>query len=225
MAETSWEAQTRRRNRFWKWLLIILLIILVAGIIIYNNRDVISGRAGLHQDGEVNESFSLAADGATGTEAERESLSGKHDTAQSANLNSSTTPVPPAGRVVTEPAPLQVKKLETPVVSSSPSAHTRAIEDSVEIGEVPCIVANRNDIIVRIALVVYCDKAKKSEVLFKRDALAVVTRNAIRTRDLESIRFDELEPELISAMNIVFDIQTITGIAVRSVKIEKVLNE
>jgi hypothetical protein len=74
---------------------------------------------------------------------------------------------------------------------------------------------------VRIALVVYCDKVKKSEVLFKRDALAVVTRNSIRTRDLESIRFDKLEPELITAMNLVFDTQTITGIAVRSVKIEK----
>jgi hypothetical protein len=49
----------------------------------------------------------------------------------------------------------------------------------------------------------------------------VVTRDLIRKRDIEEIRFDALEPELLRSMNLVFDTHTITGIAFRSVRIEK----
>ena len=122
-------------------------------------------------------------------------------------------PVVPVNSVQAARPRLPTGKPATKVVVSS--------VDSVEVGEVPCVVSNRPDVVVRVAVVVYCDMAMKPEVLFKRDALAVVIRNTIRPWDLESIRFNVLKPGLLKAMNLVFDTRTITDIALRSVKIEK----
>lgn len=219
MAETSWEAQSRRKTRFWKWSVIILLAVLVAGIIIHNNRDVVSGA---DEPSEEGDSFSMAVDsGAVSASApatKDHAPAGEHRTEVHAintvAAESHADPDVPAA------APNPERKDFYSIASGRTAGIPSAI-DSVEVGEVPCVVSNRKDIVVRIALVVYCDKAKKSEVLFKRDALAVVIRNTIRSRDLESIRFDAIEPELITAMNLVFDTRTIADIALRSVKIEK----
>jgi hypothetical protein len=230
MAETSWEAHARRRTWLWKWPPIILLVIIAAGIIIYNNRDVISGTADPQKDSDSIEAFSLAL---------------SDDDSAAAGRAETTVPEPPRKRVAPEKAtkprikkdsipverhvtaqtPLTVQKEPERPERSKPPVSSESAADSVEIGEVPCSVLNRRDLTVRIVLVVYCDKAKRAEVLFKRDALAVMTRNVIRTRDLEQVRFDMLEPELLRSMNLVFDKRTITGIAFRSVKIEKASHE
>ena len=219
MAETSWETHARRRTRLWKWSLIILLVVLVAGIIIYNNRDVISGKTVLEAEpGEHVQESSDTVVKAVPDLPHKKAVSGiPADTVQSKTGKQKhlerPQPVVPVNSVQAARPRLPTGKPATKAVVSS--------VDSVEVGEVPCVVSNRPDVVVRIAVVVYCDKAMKPEVLFKRDALAVVIRNTIRPWDLESIRFDVLKPGLLKAMNLVFDTRTITDIALRSVKIEK----
>jgi hypothetical protein len=230
MAETSWEAQARRRSWPWKWPLIILLVIIAAGIIIHNNRDVISGTADGRDNPDSIASFSLAVSGEDSTAARHVA------TAVPEPAHNRVAPAPPARsearkvtaaveRQMTAATPFAVPKKREPPEKPKPEVSSKTAVDSVEIGEVPCSVLNRRDITVRIVLVVYCAKVKRAEVVFKRDALAVVTRNVLRTRDLEEVRFDALEPELITSMNLVFDTRTITGIAFRSVKIEKASHE
>lgn len=209
MAETSWEAHARRRFWLWKWPPIILLAVIAAGIIIYNNRDVISGTAGVREKPDSAAVFSLAGSGDDRVAA------GHVAAAVPEPLRKPVEPAPAARpevkkgadaveRRMTVSLPSAVRKQREQPEKPKPAVPSRTAVDSVDIGEVPCSVLNRRDITVRIALVVYCDKAKRAEVVFKRDALAVVTRNAIRTRDLEEVRFDALEPELITSMNLVF---------------------
>jgi hypothetical protein len=230
MAETSWEAHARRRSGLWKWPPIILLVIIAAGIIIYNNRDVISGTADGREKADSVATFSLAGSGDDSAAAGHvaaavpEPLRKPVESAPAArpDVKKDTVPVK---RHMTASLPSAVRKEREQPEKPKPAVSSTTAVDSVEIGEVPCSVLNRRDITVRIVLVVYCDKAKRAEVVFKRDALAVVTRNAIHKRDLEEVRLDALEPELIKSMNLVFDTRTITGIAFRSVKIEKASHE
>jgi hypothetical protein len=225
MAETSWEAHTRRRPRLWKWPLLILIVIVAAGIIIYNNRDVISGTAGAQEKPDSVATFSFAADSDKPAghvaAAVPEQPQRRVESAPATRPEVRKDPIVPVQRQMTAPIPSVLRK--EPRLPEKPGLviPSKNAADSVEIGEVPCSVLNRRDITVRIVLVVYCDKENRAEVIFKRDALAVVTRNLIRTRDLEEVRFDALEPELLRSMNLVFDTRTITGIAFRSVRIEK----
>jgi hypothetical protein len=227
MAESSWEAHTRRQPWLWKWPLLILIVIVAVGIIIYNNRDVISGTAVAQEkpDSLTSVSFSVVSDdrAAAGhvAAAVNEQPQRRVESASAARPKVRKGSVVPVDRQMTASVPSVLRKGPELPEKPKPVIPSKTEVDSVEIGEVPCAMLNRRDITVRIVLVVYCDKAKRAEVVLRRDALAVVTRDLIRKRDIEEIRFDALEPELLRSMNLVFDTHTITGIAFRSVRIEK----
>jgi hypothetical protein len=218
MAESSWEAHTRRQPWLWKWPLLILIVIVAVGIIIYNNRDVISGTAVAQEkpDSLTSVSFSVVSDDRAAAGPQR-----RVESASAARPEVRKGSVVPVDRQMTASVPSVLRKGPELPEKPKPVIPSKTEVDSVEIGEVPCAMLNRRDITVRIVLVVYCDKAKRAEVVLRRDALAVVTRDLIRKRDIEEIRFDALEPELLRSMNLVFDTHTITGIAFRSVRIEK----
>jgi hypothetical protein len=236
MTETSWEEHVRRRTGIGKWLLIVLPVVLVAAISIYNNRDVIYKVAGSSSDQDSGGAF-FASD------SEPPPVTVEPRVAES---------VPsPAARVKDVPRkPLKKNEPEKKVASEKTginadsevrrrnpdlpvavtgqperSSPTTVVSDSVEIGEIPCKVLNRDDIVMMIDLVVFCDWSARRNVLMRRDMIGVLVQNALHTRDLETVKPDALKPELLGEINRLFKAKIITGISFRSIRIEKVSSE
>ncbi|MBN1130193.1 MAG: hypothetical protein JXA71_14470 [Chitinispirillaceae bacterium] len=214
MAERSWEEHAHRGNRTWKWLLILLPVVLVAGISIYNNRDVIYEVSGFRKNLDTAAAFAVSA---AETPAQTAVKPGEAE--------KDVAPGRTAVAVPKGPPPGKKGPFVKDADSSTRSSSSVAAGDSVEIGEIPCRVLNRDDIVMMISLVVFCDRQARRTVLVRRDAIGVLVQNALRALDLETVKLDALKLDLLEAMNRLFDTKTITGISFRSVRIEKVSSE
>ncbi|MBN2036458.1 MAG: hypothetical protein JW768_06920 [Chitinispirillaceae bacterium] len=226
MSESSWEQHTGRASNFWKWLFIILLVVVVAGIIIYNNRDSIFHPADGAGDNDAGGVFSLVSEGdvpENGLTAREDSTSrpDKHFRAQVRREQI-------GDRTDSSEVSVRDKQRSHPVTKEPRAQETRTARDkrdSVDLGNVSCRVQNRDDIVVVAELTVYCDASRKQEVLVKRDALSVLTQSVVRSKDLEAVKIGAIKEELRKAMNRMFDSPAVTGISFRSVKIEKAVYE
>ncbi len=84
-------------------------------------------------------------------------------------------------------------------------------------------VIDRKDIIISLALeLFYDDTSDKYEILIRRDALKVIAKKVIRTKELNSIKKDMLSDELKNEMNSIFDRKTLNNVKIREFQIEKV---
>ena len=84
-------------------------------------------------------------------------------------------------------------------------------------------VIDRKDIFISLALeLFYDDTSDNREILIRRDALKVVVKKVIQTKELNSIKKDMLSEELKNEMNSIFDRKTLINVRIREFHIEKV---
>jgi hypothetical protein len=206
MDAPSWEQKTRRPLvRVVRWLIILLFISAVAGIIIYNNRDLISGSA-------VPANTIAAAHDSSG-------LFSPSRADRSGPLTSATT--------LTTVESIRGSGSDRPAVSVRPletdGGRGFASVDSVALGEMVTPVPGRPEVKVHFTAMLYFGERRYRNVLLtRRDALSVMARSVVRSRDLATASDGLLRPEMVSALNAVLDTPVITDAVVRNISIEKV---
>jgi hypothetical protein len=211
MSETSWELHQKRRILSWKLLIILLLLAGVAGIIIYNNRDFILGKA-------VSEH-----------EITTQTVSSAKISQHPKNIEKTAQPVvvmvksPPVLKTGSKPERQKEAGIST---RDSGRANNSGVGDSIILSDVACRVSGRNDVRVHLSLVLYVATTRqRHEIMVQRDALAVMVQNVVRGQELETLRIGTLRPLFLKAMSAVLDTMTLTDIKLRNISIEKVSRE
>ena len=198
MTDTTWEESQKRNphSRFLIWLVVILLGTALAGIIIYNNRDFIPGLKPSGSRPSSREVFS--------TDAVSAGLPG--------SLNKSSVT---SGSVRSNDIPSHAIR-NAPVTGL----------DFVEINDIICRVMDRNDVRIKLSVRLgFGDTEKRSEVLVRREVIAVIVQKALQTMALEDVKIDKIKPVLLKNSNAIFEKKVFNDIVIDTISIEKVLNE
>jgi hypothetical protein len=200
MPDTTWEESQKRNPRFRLWILLIIILlgISVAGIIIYNNRDYLSGTRASGSGTVSREVFS--------TDAVAPKKHGISDRTAALEGNS------PREGFSSSAKPGRSKNA--------------ADQDSVILKDIRCRVMDRNDITIKMSVRLYFgDAGQRREVLLRCETMAVVARKTVGTTALEDIKIDKIKPVLLREMNAVFEKDMFNDIAIDNITVEKVLDE
>jgi hypothetical protein len=130
-------------------------------------------------------------------------------------------------------APVQAQK--TPVVRMAvvvqkpvdkPQVFLERSLDSVTIPIGPSLVRNRNDLRLYCSVVCFVNDAASARALMaQRDALQAVFKKILGEKELATLKLESLRPELRAAIIAALEDKKIVDIAIRAMRIEKVIDE
>ena len=245
--ESAWEQSRKvQKKKIIVRFFLILSFLFILGILIMNNRDLISGKRAVNEPGHGSESTTLSRvlSEDRGTPIYGQDFNGvKEDTVRkkisekiiktpenvkktdSGNKNEKMGKKASESRIKknqTKTVPV-MEQNSLPEKQTVPSVKTESDEFSVELPPFPCSIENRKDIVISLSLeLFYKDSSFRDAILFRRNELKVMVMRVIRKKVLPEMKINVLEKELLKEVNSVFDRQTISKVKIRNIKIEKV---
>lgn len=179
----SWESKRRGRVP----LILLVVGVALAGVFLYNNSDVFTGRP----SADALDASRAPSSRPQGAEAALPSDSGsQRDTGHESH---------------DAPGVTSIGGEEAGIGSADTTSADRDLL-SVHLANVPCRLLGRDSLIIRVSLVLYFKgDGLKQEILFKREDLKVMIRKVLASRRLSEILVEELRSELKTAVNSILD--------------------
>lgn len=245
--ESEWErSQNLHKKNIITRFFLILPIALVIGILIVNNRDLISGGQTVDESDftsdsilgdpdqiEENEMHPYSHDiNKEKTDATRKLIAENAEKTAAPEKKSDTdAKTVETKNNVTSAGQRKILKKKPALInhdsfSEKPAASlnkTEFNEPSVELPPFQCSIENRKDIVISLSLeLFYKDSTFRSAILFRRNEIKVMIMRVIRKKVLSEMKITVLEKELMKDINSIFDRPTVSQLKIRNIQIEKV---
>jgi hypothetical protein len=85
---------------------------------------------------------------------------------------------------------------------------------------------DRNDLRIRLSIGLhFSDAERRSEIMARREVIAVMAQKTLKTRALDDIKIERIKPLLLREINTVFETGVFNDISIHTIAVEKVSNE
>jgi hypothetical protein len=229
MSETTW-IQIRKKRRRGKVFLVILVCLVIAGIIVRNNRDILLQQFhALGAGAPKKQTFKLqtplqSPDTAASVQATEPAETSSQD-------NTAMPPPAPANQnVVSKMASQKTPLPDGPKAEDFSEGPPRTVsapapllvQQSVMLEKIPCRIRDRSDLRVIIGLeLLFSGDSARQEIMLKREDLKVMVLQVFKGKSLDDMVVESLRPEIKIALNRIITHAPITDIEFRDFRIEK----
>ena len=244
--ESAWEQSRKlQKKKIFKRIILVLPILSITGILIVNNRDLITGEKTVIESNRVSDdstpntalsesrenqlSESVVREvrkdtvkkkapevAAKAVKVENRPVVTKKKEKKSSGAVQATEKTMPKSVPLSKPDSLQQKQ-------TSKSDKTESREFSIELPSFPCSIENRKDIVISLSLeLFYTNSSFRDEILFRRNEIKVMVLRVMQNKVLPEMKIMVLEKDLLKDVNSIFDQPTISRLKIRNIQIEKV---
>ena len=222
MTESSWEAKRRSDRKIRITLLLIIAPLILLGTVLFiNNREMIGGEKTLSSPGREFDTSTgntpveqrYAADS---TDSVVPAVSDEYNSKKILPLDSVKEEKKES---ITNVESRPVQKKHIPPLSKKTSVQENFSE---LLPPFSYKIENRKDIVISLTLELFFnDPDTRMAIRLRRDDIKVMVSRVLWHCEIESIRNNDLERQLLNEVNSIFDVGEISNVAIKKIQVEK----